>query len=52
MDLKKRNAAELDNIHRKSKDEKEIPQVHSGYGSFPKYSEYDTTPGKEADKKD
>lgn len=50
MELKKKNAAELELKYSTSKD-KELPKDEKGYGSFPKYDEYEIIPGKDASKK-
>ncbi|XP_055904429.1 NADH dehydrogenase [ubiquinone] 1 alpha subcomplex assembly factor 2 [Eupeodes corollae] len=49
IELKKRNAAELDKIHGTSEERKTKSEI--GFESFPKYSEYESIPGQDPEKK-
>lgn len=52
MDIKKRNAAKLDAEHAKIKDTSLLEKEQKGMGSFPKYKEYESIPGKDGHKND
>lgn len=52
MDMKKRNAAELDAKYGKKDDQgKLIPKEEETIGTFPKYKEYEIIPSKDPEKK-
>ncbi|XP_030380640.1 NADH dehydrogenase [ubiquinone] 1 alpha subcomplex assembly factor 2 [Scaptodrosophila lebanonensis] len=53
MDMKKRNAAELDAQYAKGKDDKALPKQVEGesIGTYPKYKEYEIVPGKDPTEK-
>ncbi|EDW36810.1 GL25860 [Drosophila persimilis] len=53
MDMKKRNAAELDATYAKAKDEKAMPKQVEGQtiGTFPKYKDYEFIPGRDPPEK-
>lgn len=53
MDMKKRNAAQLDAHFAKGKDAGALPKQVEGetIGTFPKYKDYDMIPGKHSTKK-
>lgn len=44
MQLKKKNAAELDKKYGKTEDQEELPKERKGMGSFPSYKEYEINP--------
>ncbi|XP_055381801.1 NADH dehydrogenase [ubiquinone] 1 alpha subcomplex assembly factor 2 [Condylostylus longicornis] len=51
MEMKRRNAAKLDEVYGKKKDEFEVPKDSKGRSSFPTYDEYEIIPGKDPNKR-
>lgn len=51
MQLKKKNAAELDIKYGKKEDQTLLEKEKKGMGSFPAYNEYELNPGGKADNK-